>query len=59
MLQGSNLFFVIVNNISYNKIEVEIIFLKKIIIILKKRRIFNKEYSIIYNNKKHSIVICM
>ncbi len=32
-------FFVIVNNVSYNKLEVENIILKKIKIFLKKRRI--------------------
>ena len=41
------LFFVIVNNISYNKLEVENIILKKLKIILKKRRIFEIRYRIL------------
>jgi len=36
----ANLFFAFFNNISYNKLEVENIILKKIKIFLKKRRIF-------------------
>jgi len=42
MLQGQNIFFVIVNNISYNKLEVEKIILKKIKIIFKKKKDFLK-----------------
>ena len=38
----ANLFFAIVNNISYNKLEVE----KNIKKILKKRRVFKKVYRI-------------
>ena len=49
----ANLFFVIVNNISYNKIEVEnILVLKKIKKILKKEGFFKKHvvlYKIIRN----------
>ena len=42
MLQGQNIFFVIVNNISYNKLEFEKIILKKIKIIFKKKKDFLK-----------------
>ena len=42
----ANLFFAIVNNISYNKLEVEKKILKKLKIFLKKRRIFKKVYRI-------------
>lgn len=43
-----NLFFVIINNISYNKLEVEKIILKKIKIFLKKRRIFKTQCRITF-----------
>ncbi len=46
-----NLFFVIVNNISYNKAEVENIIFKKMKIFLKKRRIFQSQYRKVHINK--------
>jgi len=52
-MQGQNIFFVIVNNISYNKIEVEnILVLKKIKKILKKEGLFLLLVVLIYKNIK-------
>ena len=48
----ANLFIVIFNNISYNKLEVEKIILKKLKNILKKRRIFETRYRNIYQHVK-------